>query len=55
MTSAVLLAAFLVGGNGGEQDKALWLKLDQARCVSSRTGKPILVYVACDPTTGRLV
>ena len=54
MNLAVLLIPFLAG-NGGEQDRAVWLKLEQAKCASSRTGKPILVYVACDPTTGRLV
>lgn len=37
-----------------EQGDIPWLRLDQAKCVSSKTGKPILVYIACDPTTGRL-
>jgi len=29
-----------------------WLKLDQAKAVSSHTNKLILVYVACDPRSG---
>ena len=54
MHLAVLLFACLAG-NGEEQDRTVWLKLEQAKCAASRTGKPILVFVACDPITGRLV
>ena len=55
MNVAVLIAALFAWDSGEEQDMATWLKLDQAKCVSSRTGRPILAYVACDPTTGRLI
>lgn len=37
---------------GGPQDIP-WLKLDQAKAVGANTGKLILVYVACDPGSGR--
>jgi len=37
---------------GGPQQGITWLKLDDARSLAGKTGKLVLVYVACDPKTG---
>lgn len=47
-----LLVLILWAGLGGSQEIP-WLKLDQAKAVGASTGKLILVFVACDPGTGR--
>src|SRR5260221_478669 len=50
MRSAALILA-LWASLSSPQDIG-WLKLDQAKVISSHTGKLILVYVACDPKSG---
>jgi hypothetical protein len=37
---------------GGPQQGITWLKLEDARSLAGKTGKLVLVYVACDPKTG---
>ena len=39
----------------GTQQGITWLKLDQAKALSARTGNPILVYIACDPYSGSVI
>lgn len=51
MTILALVAAGLWAGFSPPQDMS-WLKLEQAKAVGARTGKLILVYVACDPHSG---
>src|SRR5258706_16241569 len=50
MRSAALILA-LWASLSSPQDIG-WLKLGQAKVISSHTGKLILVYVACDPKSG---
>src|SRR5262245_40041685 len=56
MTGAILFLALatqapLPKANGAQQG-ITWLKLEDARTLSGKTGKLVLVYVACDPTAG---
>jgi hypothetical protein len=47
----VLAAILLLWTTGGSREIP-WLKLDQAKAVGANTGRPIAVYVACDPNSG---
>ncbi len=44
--------AFVPGG--GPQQGVSWMRFDQAKAASLKTGKLILVFVACDPRTGAM-
>jgi hypothetical protein len=46
------ILAFLAGLAASPQQSINWMRLDQAKGLASRTGNPILVFVACDPSTG---
>src|SRR5687767_14692773 len=51
MRTALLVLGLWAGWTPPPQEIG-WLKLDQAKAISGRSGKLILVYVACDPKTG---
>jgi hypothetical protein len=48
---ALVLGAVLLGG-GGPQQGVSWMKLEQARVVASKTGRPLAILVAVDPKSG---
>lgn len=39
---------------GGPQQGVSWMRLDTAQAASKKTGKLILLFVACDPKTGNM-
>lgn len=39
---------------GGPQQGVSWMRLDTAQAASRKTGKLILLFVACDPKTGNM-
>src|SRR5256885_15016214 len=47
---AIVLTALAAAGP--TQQGVTWLKMEQARAMSVRTGNPLLVYIACDPSSG---
>ena len=51
MRTLLLISSLWAALSPAQQDIG-WLKLDQAKAVSSHTNKLILVYVACDPRSG---
>jgi hypothetical protein len=46
------LAAVLALLAGGPQGGITWLRLDDAKVLSNKNAKLVLVFVACDPGTG---
>jgi hypothetical protein len=52
MRRRVLVLACLLGLAASPQQSINWMRLDQAKGLAARTGNPILVFVACDPSTG---
>ncbi len=52
MAGAMILAALLAGVDPQEELK--WLRLDVARTMALQDGKLVLVYVACDPGSGKM-
>jgi hypothetical protein len=49
---AAVLVGVLCLVAAAPQQAVTWLKLEQAKALSQRTGNAILVFVACDPGTG---
>jgi hypothetical protein len=49
----LLLVSFLAAA-GGPQQGVNWMRLDTAQAASKKTGKLILLFVACDPKTGNM-
>ncbi len=49
-----LLVLALVAAGGGPQQGISWMRLDTAQAASKKTGKLILLFVACDPKTGNM-
>jgi hypothetical protein len=49
-----LLLVLALGAAGGSQQGLTWMRLDQAKAAAPKTGKLILLYVACDPKTGNM-
>ena len=45
-------AAAASAAAGPTQQGVTWLKMEQARAMSQRTGNPMMVYIACDPSSG---
>ena len=54
MIRAALLVLVLSAA-GGSQQAVSWMRLDTAQATSKRTGKMILLFVACDPKTGNSI
>lgn len=54
MRPLVLTIGLLCAGGEGRQQVA-WMKMEQAKTVAAKTGRPILVLVTVDPKTGNAV
>lgn len=47
------LVVLIAGAAGANQQGVTWLKPEQGKALSARTGIPVLIYVACDPVSGK--
>ncbi|HYF01005.1 MAG TPA: hypothetical protein VEJ18_18930, partial [Planctomycetota bacterium] len=51
----LLAAVGLLWAGGEGQQQVAWMKMEQAKTVAAKTGRPILVLVTVDPKTGNAV